>query len=69
MKDAPLFSPRRIWMAVRRWVWWCGDQGLTFPFWFFMHFEGRPFAREKSGKMAVLERTATPWYTKEEMWG
>lgn len=47
MADQHLLSPARLLRALRRWIWWAGDQGLCFPFWYFMRFEGRPLACQK----------------------
>lgn len=61
MLDAPLLSPKRLWLALRRWVWWGGDQGMFFPFWYFLRFEGRPAARARSGIHVDIWYCKTPW--------
>jgi hypothetical protein len=39
-------------------VWWLGDQGIGFPFWYFLRFEGRPHAtyawKQRTGKRPTL---------------
>lgn len=61
MYDQPLWSPRRLLLACRRWVWWGGDQGLFFPFWWFLRYEGRPNARSKCRHEPDIWFTKTPW--------
>ncbi len=58
LPDRPFLSPARLWLALRRWVWWLGDQGIGFPFWYFLRFEGRPHAtyawKQRTGKRPTL---------------
>jgi hypothetical protein len=42
-------------------VWWGGDQGMFFPFWYFLRFEGRPAARARSGIHVDIWYCKTPW--------
>src|SRR5579859_155752 len=51
VNDAPLFSPKRIWRAIRLWIWFvavCDKDDLSF--WDFIRYDGRPHASEKAGK-------------------
>jgi len=49
MEDEPLFSPYRIWIAIRMYVWYIGSESIHIPFWQMIRYHRRPRASDRDG--------------------